>query len=134
MDGQRIASVLGAGFVGLVVGLTGLPYAVVDPAAIGVYFAAGPGGPLLVALFAVIAGIALLAGARGRSDPVVAAGVAVTFGGFGAVVALGWAVSVDPGLVGGLGQVDLLEYHRWALVLAAAGVAAASGWYARLVV
>jgi hypothetical protein len=110
------------------------PDAVVDAAAVGRCFAAGTGDPLVVALFALIAGIALLAVMRGRTDPVIAASVAVTFGGFGAIVAAAWAFTVDPAFVWGLTAVDLLAYHRWALAVAAAGVAAASAWYATRVV
>ena len=133
MDHRRSATALGLAACTGVLALTALPYLVAPGRAVGVYYGTSFGGPPLVALFAVIVAIALAAGRRGRTDPALAAGISLAFGAFVGLLAVVWALGVSPSLVGGLTEVDLLEYHRWAFGLAGLLVAAAAGWYARAV-
>lgn len=133
MDHARYAVALGLLACGTVVGLSTVPYLVAPGSAVGVYFAAGFGGPPLIALFAVIVAIALAAGLRGRTDPVLAAGISLAFGAFVALLSVGWALAVTPSLVGGLTEQSEFAYHRWAFAAAALLVPVAAGWYARSV-
>lgn len=133
MDAERLSAALGiAGCVAVLV-LAAAPYAVADAPAIGVYYRAGVVGPPIVALFAVVAAIVLLAGVKRRSDPALTAGIAVVVGLFMTLVAWSWALAVTPSLVGGLTTAADVEYHRWLFALAALVVLAAAGWYARTV-
>lgn len=134
MDREELAAGLGVVGCLAVLVLVGLPYLVTGRGAVSVYYDAGAVSPAFLSLPAVVAAVALLAGARDRSDPAVVAGVAVVLGALMALLALAWAVGVSPGVVGGLTTEAAFEYHRWALVAAGLGVAGASAWYARLVV
>lgn len=134
MDGERGAAVIGSAACLLVVALTGLPYAVIDRPAVAVYYRAGIVGPPLIALFALIAAIVLLAGVTDRTDPPLAAGVAVVIGLFMVGLAWTWALDVSAAVVGGLTDIDSFQYHRWAIAITATVAAAAGGWYARSVV
>lgn len=114
--------------------LTVVPYFFIDNTAVGVYYQGGIGGPPLVALFALIEIIVLVAGAKRRTEPALAAGVAIVIGGFMTVLSWWWAITVSPSLVGGLTDLDIFEYHRWVLATSAAIAAIAAGRFARVVV
>lgn len=116
-----------------VVVLVLLPYLLVDSTAVATYYDAGPVGPPVLALLAGVAGVALLAAARDRSDPATVAGVALVVGLATTALALTWALAVAPDVVGGLGEAALLESHRWVLVGACGVMAVASAVYSRLV-
>lgn len=134
MPDARTAAGLGVAAALAVVILLLVPYAVSDARAVGVYYGGDLVGPPLAGLFAAVAGIALLGAVSGRTDPPLAAGVAVVLG----LIVVGllgtWAFGVSAGLVGGMTTVAAFEWHRW--VLAAAGVVlfAATAWFARRVV
>ena len=66
MDVGRIAAAAGILFAAAVAVLVGATYALLDPTAVGPYFAAGPASPLLLALFALVAIVVLAAGATDR--------------------------------------------------------------------
>ena len=121
-----------AAAVGVVV-LAAVPYGVSNAEAVWLYLGGGLVGPPLAALFAAVAAVALLGAARGRTDPAVAAGVAVVLGALVAGLLAAWAVGVSPALVGSLTEVAAFRFHRW--LLAAVGVVqlAASAWFARAV-
>ena len=133
MDVGRIAAAAGILFAAAVAVLVGATYALLDPTAVGPYFAAGPASPLLLALFALVAIVVLAAGATDRSDPPLMAGAAVVLGLFSAGLAWWWALSVSPSLVGGLTSAASFEYHRWAVALAATGLLVAAAAYTRAV-
>lgn len=133
MNRERVVPEIGAAACLAVVLLVLLPYLVVDATGLGVYYDAGPVGPPVLALLAGVAAVALLAAARGRSDPATVAGLALVVGLVTTVLALLWALAVTPDVVGGLSELAALEYHRWAVVAACAAVTASAGWYARLV-
>jgi len=106
-----------------------VPYAVVDPGAVGVYYGAGVVGPPALAAFAGVALIALLSGAAGRSDPALTAGIAVTLSAFVAVLGIVWALAaVEP--AGGLTTNAVVDYHRWAFAAAAIALFGAAIWNA----
>lgn len=133
MDRERVAATIGLAACLVVLALSAGPYVIADPSAVATYYAAGPAGPPLVSLFSIVVAIVLAAGVRRRTDPALAAGIAVAFGAFVAAIAWWWALSVSPSLVGGFTTIDAFEYHRWALGVATLGVPVAGGLYARAV-
>jgi hypothetical protein len=133
MDRARAAAAAGVLFAAAAAFLVGATYALLDPTAVGPYFAAGPASPLVVALFALVGVVVLAAGAAERSDPALMAGAALVLGAVSAGLAWWWALSVSPSLVGGLTDAASFDYHRWTVALAATGLLAASAAYARAV-
>lgn len=133
MERDRIAAGVGVVAAATVAVLVGATYALLDPTALGPYFAAGPTGPPLLALFALVSIVVLAAGAEERSDPPLVAGAAVVLGAFTAGLAWWWALAVTPSLVGSLTELAAFEYHRWAIAAAATVMLAAAAAYARAV-
>lgn len=133
MDTGRLAAGLGVASALVTAVLAFLPYAVLDPTAMGPYFAAAPVGPPAIGLLSLVAIVVLAAGLSGRSDPTTMAGAALVLGLFAAVLAWWWTLSVSPSLVGGLTEADWFGNHRWGLALAASVLLAAAGGYARAV-
>ena len=134
MDDARRAAALGTAAAAAVAALLVAPYLVADARAVGVYYGGSAAGPPLAGLFALVAGLALAAGARERTDPPTAAGVALVLGGLAAVLLAAWALGVSPSLVGGLTTVAAFEHHRWLLAAAAWLLVGAAGWFARATV
>lgn len=132
MRGERPAAGLGLGAAVAVVLLVLVPYAVANPGAIGVYYG-GLVGPPLAGLFAAVAAIGLAGAARERTDPATGAGVVVVLGVLTLALLAPWAAGVSPAVVGGMTTVAAFQYHRWALVAAAAVLVAAGAWFARAV-
>lgn len=133
MDRERLAAGTGIVAAAAVAMLVAATYALLDPTALGPYFAAAPVGPPVVTLFALVAIVVLAAGAEERSDPALMAGAALVLGAFSAGLAWWWALSVSPSLVGSLTDLAIFEYHRWAIALAATALLSASVGYARAV-
>jgi len=133
MNQDDLVPTLGALACLLVLALVAVPYLVAAPGAVQVYYAVGPVSPLFVGLLAVVAGVALLAGAQRRSDPATTAGVGLALGVFMTAVALLWAVSVPADVLGGLSTTAAMAYHRWLLVLASLTELVLAAWYVRLV-
>lgn len=132
MDETRLAR-LGALAALLVVVLAGVPYAVADATEVSVYYGVGVVGPHLLAILAAVTLVALLGGARGRSDPATVAGVAVVFGVVVAGLLVQWALVAGP-VVGGMASVGAwFEYHRWAMVAAGTALAVLTALDARSV-
>lgn len=134
MDDTRRAAAVGVGSAVAVAALVAVPYALADARAVDVYYGGSLVGPPLVGLFAGVAAIALLAGARGRTDPAVAAGVAVVLGLLAAGLLVPWAFGVSPALVGGMTTVAAFRWHRWALAATGLGLLGGAVWFARSVV
>jgi len=124
MDRLRVAPTVGiVASVALVVALS-LPYLLgVDGT--GGYYGSGSVNPLLAGLFALVTVIVFAAGREERSDPQLAAGVALALGVFAVVVTVVWALTAR------VDAVQLTSSHRWAVVGAAALVPLSAGWYAR---
>ncbi|WP_424018337.1 DUF7548 family protein [Halorientalis pallida] len=126
MDDLRIAPLVGiVGCLAVLLAL-GAPYVLVEDAGgVGLYYGSGAVNPLLAALFAMVTLIALAAGREGRSDPAMAAGVALVLGAAITVIALVWALTA---------RVDVIAIdtaHRWIVAGVSVLVPAGSAWFAR---
>lgn len=133
MDARRLAPTLGIAFCLLVCVVLAIPYLVVgDGTTVAFYYAAGVIDPLVAGLLCAVAVIVFAAGRQGRTDPGIAAGVALAFGAFVTFVAIAWALTVPEQVVFQLSRNALLEYHRAALVVTSTGVLASGLWYARV--
>lgn len=118
MTGRLVAR-MGALLSLVVLGLLLLPYGLLDASEISVYYGVGPVSPLFLAVLPVVTAVALLGGARGRSDPVTAAGAAVAVSGvLGVLVGL-WMTEAGA-VVGGLTVDAVFDRHRFALLTATA--------------
>lgn len=133
MDSERSAATLGIAACIAVLATAGAPYLVGRPTAVGPYYDAGAAGPPLVALFAAVVAVVLAAGVSRRTDPSLAAGIAVAVGAIMALLAWDWALAVEPSLVGGFTAIDAFRHHRWLFASVTLLVTAAGGWYARAV-
>jgi hypothetical protein len=99
---------------------------------LGLYYAAGPAGGTAVGFLAPVAVVVFLAGRRGRTDPVTAAGLTLVLG-LGMVgLAASWALAVDPELVFSF-PVAWMGSHRWVVVGFSAVVPISAAAYARAV-
>ncbi len=126
MDDLRIAPLVGiVGCLAVLLAL-GAPYVLVEDASgIGLYYSSGAVNPLLAGLFAMVALIALAAGREGRSDPAMAAGVALVLGGVITVIAMAWALTARVDVV----AIDTA--HRWLVAVMSVFVPAGAAWFAR---
>jgi hypothetical protein len=132
MDAQRLAPTLGIGFCLLVLVVLAVPYLIVaEGTTVDFYYANGAIDPLVAGLLCAVAVVVFAAGRQGRTDPGTAAGVALAFGAFVALVAIAWALTVPEQLVLQLSRSALLGYHRAALVVSSLGVLASGLWYVR---
>jgi hypothetical protein len=111
------------------------PYPLVTDAGTGlsVYYRAGPTGAGVVGFLALLAIVVFLAGARGRTDPPTAAGIAIVVGATMVLLAALWALAVPPEIPFGF-PAEWMGWHRWAVVALTAVVPAAGAAYARAVV
>lgn len=130
MQNRRLAPLVGITASLVAVALVLAPYFVVDSLSVSTYYGAAILGPWLVALFGLVTIIALLSGIQGRTDDATVAGASLVFGTVMVLVAAIWALSVPEGLVEQLGQVEMLSYHRWALLVVSAIVPVSAAWYA----
>jgi hypothetical protein len=133
---ERLPARLGVAAAAAVLALTAVPYAVTGPTSVSAYYGVGIASPVFVSLLAVVGAVTLLSGATGRSDPALAAGVAVTVSAFAVVLAIVWALPAREVALG----IDLsggadvwFGYHSPAVVVVTLVLAAASGLYARSV-
>ena len=133
---SRWAAYAGAVACALVAVAVAAPYLLVAPAdqpGVGLYYALGAVNPVGVAFVAVVGVVAFAAGARGRSDPVLVAGLTLAAGLLSALATVEWALSFG-GLrqdVVGTATRNLLAVHRWAVVGATALWGVAATGYAR---
>lgn len=101
----------------------------VDTIALTTYLGFGIGGVWIVTAIAVVVLVVLVAGATGRTDPALAAGVGLG-GGFVMVIAATiWALSVEESVAVELVADDWIRWHRFAVVAIASVVPAASVWW-----
>ncbi|WP_435349064.1 DUF7548 family protein [Haloarchaeobius sp. HRN-SO-5] len=110
-----------------------VPYVALSSAAVqalATYYGFGLVGPPYLTLFALVAVIVLAAGRAGRTEPDLAAGVAVVLGAVLALLTLLWATAVDGGVVSSMGTESWLAYHRWVVTAVALVLVGASVWYA----
>jgi hypothetical protein len=134
MDPEEVAPLVGAAGCVAVLLAMAAPYVLIEETGTGLpqYYGAGAVGGGVVAFLALLAIVALLAGARGRTDPPTAAGIALVVGAAMVLLALGWALAVPPDFVFSF-PAAWMGWHRWAVVALTATVPAAAGAYARAV-
>lgn len=89
------------------------------------YYGSGAINPLIAGVFALVSSIVLAAGREKRTDPGLAAGIALALGLFMTVIVLVWAVTVR------IDVIEIVTYHRWVVVAAAAFVPVSAAWFAR---
>lgn len=125
----RLATTLGAVATASVLALLALPYGYARPSAVGTYYGVGGPGVLFVGLLVVVATIALVAGARERSDPATAAGIALTVSVVAVGLAIAWALPARE-VIAGMAVPDYFEYHPFVVGAATALLAVAAGLFA----
>ena len=96
MEAESATARVGAVSGVLVALLVVAPYLLGPPAAVGAYYAPGPVGPPVVAVFALIGSLLLVAARRGRTDAARAAGAVVVLGAVVTLFTLTWALAVLP--------------------------------------
>ncbi|WP_135662095.1 DUF7548 family protein [Halorhabdus rudnickae] len=90
----------------------------------GLYYATGALNPLVGGLFAVVLVVVFAAGRQERTDPALAAGVALAFGLVITAATVVWAVTARTDVL------SITRFHRHALLGTASGVPLAAAWYA----
>jgi hypothetical protein len=134
MDQSRLAPLGGIVASLCVAGLLVLPYGVVRESpgtAVAGYYGSGAVNPLFAGVLALVLVIVFAAGREERTDPVLAAGVGLSFGLFVVGLTGLWAVTVPPDFVFGMAAHRFLTYHRWAMAGMAVFAPVASLWWAR---
>lgn len=133
MNPRGLAADVGTAASIAVVLLAALPYAFGSASAVAAYYGVGIVGPPYFGIAAAVTAIAFRAARTDRTDPATAAGTTLAFGTVLALLAVIWAFSPEPAVVGGVHTADWFDYHRWLLALAAVLVPGTAGIYARFV-
>ncbi len=118
----------------VVVGVVVLPYVALSAsaaAAIPTYYGQGVVGPWGAGLLGLVMVVAFAAGRQRRTPPDTAAGATLVCAVASVLLALQWALAVEPAVVQSIGTADWLGSHRWALVGAAVADVVVAVWYAR---
>lgn len=123
---RQIAPLAGVVACLLVLGVLTVPYFLTDSSTASLYYDSGLLHPLVAGLLAVVLIVVFAAGREGRTDPALAAGIALTFGLFMVFLALAWALTMRVDIAGAS-----LADHRWALVVVTFTVPVTATWYAR---
>lgn len=142
MTREHLAARLGIVSAVAILVLTAIPYALTESTGISAYYRVGVASPVFVSVLAVVGAITLLSAAKGRSDPALAAGIAVTVAVFAVVIAALWAIPAqdvafslnlraDP--LFGSDPTTWFSYHPVLVVLSTLVLAAASAVYTRIV-
>jgi hypothetical protein len=111
-----------------------LPFALYPDwgSALAQYYTSGPLGVGAVIALSLVGVVVFLAGARGRTDPTTAAGIALPLGVVALAVALSWALTAPLDPLFGF-PASWITDLRWIVVVATALTAAAAALYARAV-
>lgn len=128
MAGDRLP-IVGAIAAGGLILLTFLPYAILTAPELSVYYGVGPVSPVVLTVFAAVAGIALAGVAADRTDPAAAMGAVLVVGVVLTALLLWWSLAVR-GVIGGLSVSATFEWHPWVLVGVAAVIPITASWYA----
>lgn len=138
MDAVRTAPLAGIVACLATLALTVVPFLLVaEITAVTAYYAAGTLTPWATALLALVTGIAFAAGRADRTDPPLVAGAGLAFGGFAAVIAVIWAVTVPGSVAQQFGTASstvaaFLSWHRFLLAAVSLGIPSSAVWYARV--
>ncbi|WP_280536211.1 hypothetical protein [Halopenitus sp. POP-27] len=136
MNVRHLASRIGALVCFLTVIAAAAPFLLIDGYAdlIGAYYGAGPIGLTAIVLFTAVGGVAFASAERGNVDPVTMAGGLVALGAVVLVGAVLWWFALDDTVLYSFPrEYRWIEWHPTAVVVAAIGVAASAGVYARSV-
>jgi hypothetical protein len=134
MEVEDVAPLVGSVACLAVVAALVAPFVLLpDPGTeLGLYYAFGPVGGTAVGFLAPIGVVVFLAGRRGRTDPVTAAGLTLVLGLGMLALAASWAFAVDPELVFSF-PAAWMGYHRWVVLGLTALVPVSAGAYSRAV-
>jgi hypothetical protein len=134
MEAEDVAPLVGSVACVACVAALVAPFVLIpDPGTeLGLYYAFGPVGGTAPAFLAPIAVVVFLAGRRGRTDPVTAAGLTLVLGLAMLAIVASWAFAIDPELVFSF-PVAWMGSHRWVVLCVTAVVPASAGVYARAV-
>jgi hypothetical protein len=138
MNVEEVAPYVGVAVCVVLLGVLATPYLLVtgleSQSTLAFYYGAGPVGGNAVGFFALLSVVVFLAGRRGRTNPDVAAGIALVLGVAAALLALLWAVSIDESvLLSFPSSASWIEFHPWAVVALSFAVPVVAGAYARSV-
>jgi hypothetical protein len=138
MNVEEVAPYVGVAACVVLLAVFAAPYLLVtgleNQSTLTLYYGAGPVGGNAVGFFTLLAIVVFLAGRRGRTEPDVAAGIALVLGVAAVLLAVLWAVSIDETvLLSFPSSAAWIEFHPWAVVTVAAAIPAVAGVYARSV-
>ncbi len=134
MDDRTVAA-LGVLASLAAIGAVAAPYVLLPSAeasGLSTYARYGVVGPWGVVLFALVTTVAFAAGRQRRTDPATAAGATVAVGLVAALVAVEWALAVDPDVVASITTTEWLSVHRWVVAGLTAAIPAVGFAYARV--
>lgn len=140
MTRERLPVALGVVAAVAVIVLTAIPYTLTGSTGISAYYRVGIASPVFVSLLAVVGAITLLSAAKGRADPPLAAGIAVTLAVFSLVIALTWALPARDVALGlelradpllGTDPATWFAYHPVLVVLSTLVLVGAAALYTR---
>ncbi|AUV81333.1 hypothetical protein C2R22_06370 [Salinigranum rubrum] len=134
MEVEDVAPLVGSVACGAVVAALVAPFVLLSDVGteLGLYYAAGPAGVTALGFLAPVAVVVFLAGRRGRTDPVTAAGLTLVLGLGMLGLAASWALAVDPQLVFNF-SAAWMGNHRWVVLGVTALVPLSAAAYARAV-
>ncbi|MFD1645153.1 DUF7548 family protein [Haloarchaeobius litoreus] len=99
-------------------------------AALETYYGYGLVAPTYLTLFALVGIVVLAAGREARTEPDLAAGVALVIGLAATLLTLLWATGVEESVVSSIGTETWLAYHRWVVLALGVVFTGTSVWYA----
>lgn len=111
----------------LLLGGLAVPFFFASGNEVGLYYDSGALNPMIAGLFAVVAIVVFAAGRENRTDPALAAGVALTLGVFAVVVVVPWALTVRVDVLANA----TLSAHPTVLAVLAVFLPVSAAWYAR---
>lgn len=123
---RQIAPLTGVAACLLVLGVIAVPYLLTDSSTASLYYDSGLLHPFVAGLLAVVLIVVLAAGRQERTDPALAAGIALTLGLFMVLLTVAWALTMRVDIAGAS-----LTDHRWMLVAVTVTVPVTAAWYAR---
>ena len=132
MARQHAPAAAGLGCAVLSVFLVLVPYALpgLDATAVGAYYEYGLLGAWSVLVLAAVAVVVFASALQQRSDPATAAGAGLGLGVAATLLALAWVLALPYEVVAQLPTEQWFEYHRFAVLASAIGIALSGLWFA----